>query len=103
MSVTLRATKWTPEVSAHGFTSLNIKHKVSCMKHGNDIFEVSFTDDHGQDYKMMFYAATQHADILIDDATADRINHPDEFLAMRKHYAAESAVSEINERVVIDF
>ena len=110
MSVTLRANAWTPEVSAHGFTSLNIKHKVSCMKHGNDIFTISFTDEQGQDYKMTFYAAKRRAEIVVDDATDERIVNRSEvesetrdihdakkFLAACKTYRGD------DESVVIDF
>ena len=110
MSVTLRANAWTPEVSAHGFTSLNIKHKVSCMKHGNDIFTISFTDEQGQDYKMTFYAAKRRAEIVVDDATDERIVNRTEvesetrdihdakkFLAACKTYRGD------DESVVIDF
>ena len=109
MSVTLRANAWTPEVSAHGFTSLNIKHKVSCMKHGNDIFTISFTDEQGQDYKMTFYAAKRRAEIVVDDATDERIVNRTEvesetrdihdakkFLAACKTYRGDAETVEID-------
>ncbi len=109
MSLSLRTSKYKPEVVAHGFTSLNIKHRISIVDN-NDTFEVSFTDNRGQEYEMTLYAASSDTDIQVDDATAARINRPDvdlldakKFLATRDAYAAESAVSEINERVVIDF
>ena len=116
MSVTLRATKYTPEVTAHGFTSLSITHKVSSMKHGNDIFTLTFTDDDGQDYEMKFYAATPNTDIVVDSGTDERIVHTSQvalprgvdlldaktYLATRDAYAAESAAKEIEEKV-IDF
>ena len=110
MSVTLRATKYTPEVTAHGFTSLNITHKVSSMKHGNDIFTLTFTDEDGQDYEMKFYAAKRRAEIVVDDATDERIVHRSEvesetrdihdakkFLSACKTYRGD------DESVVIDF
>jgi len=116
MSMTLRAGNLIPEVSAHGFTSFTIKHKTSSMKHGNDIFTVSFTDDQGQEYEMTLYAATPNTDIIVDDATDERIVHASQvalprgvdlldaktYLATRDAYAAESAANEIEERV-IDF
>ena len=116
MSLSLRATK-VPEVVAHGFTRLDIKHRSSSLAHGNDTFEINFTDNRGQQFQMTLYAASPQTDILVDDATAARINRPDvdlldtkKFLAKgcivettRGAYAAESAANEINERVVIDF
>ena len=120
MSMTLRAGNLIPEVSAHGFTSLAIKHKVSSMKHGNDIFTVSFTDDQGQDYEITLYARTPNTDIIVDDGTDERIVHTSQvalprgvdlldakkFLAACKTYrgdfVAESAAKEIEEKV-IDF
>ena len=113
MSMTLRAGTFRPEVSAHGFTSLTIKHKVSSIKHGNDIITVSFPDDQGQDYEITLYAATPNTDIIVDSGTAERINRPDfvgevdlldakTYLATRDAYAAKSAANEIAEKV-IDF
>jgi len=116
MSMTLRAGNLIPEVSAHGFTSLNIKHKVSSMKHGNDIITVSFTDDQGQEYEITLYARTPSTDIIVDDAIDERIVHTSQvalprgvdlldaktYLATRAAYAAKSAANEIEEKV-IDF
>ena len=113
MSITLRAGNLIPEVSAHGFTSLAIKHKVSSMKHGNDIITVSFTDDQGQEYEITLYARTPSTDIIVDSGTAERITRPDfvgevdlldakTYLATRAAYAAKSAANEIEEKV-IDF
>ena len=116
MSMTLRAGNLIPEVSAHGFTSLAIKHKVSSMKHGNDIFTVSFTDDQGQDYEITLYSRTPNTDIIVDEGTDERIVHTSQvalprgvdlldaktYLATRDAYAAESAAKEIEEKV-IDF
>ena len=85
------------------------------MKHGNDIFTISFTDEQGQDYKMTFYAAKRRAEIVVDDATDERIVNRSEvesetvslrdgetYRATRAAYAAKSAANEIEERV-IDF
>ena len=115
MSLSLRATK-VPEVVAHGFTRLDIKHRSSTLTHGNDTFEINFTDNRGQKYQMTLYAATPDTDIMVDDATAYRINRPDvavrktvslrdgeTYRATRAAYAAKAAADEINERVVIDF
>ncbi len=108
MSVTLRATKYTPEVTAHGFRRLVITHKVSSMTHGNDIFTLTFTDEDGQDYEMKFYAATPDTDIMVDDATAYRINRPDvavhrDPLVAKKFLAACKTYRGDDESVVIDF
>ena len=115
MSITLRAGNLIPELTAHGFTSLNITHKVSSMKHGNDIFKVTFTDEDGQDYEMTLFAAKPRAEIIVDDATDERIVNRSEvesetvdlldaktYLATRDAYAAKSAANEI-ESAVIDF
>jgi len=116
MSMTLRAGTLIPEVTAHGFTSLNIKHHASSMKHGNDIFTVSFTDDQGQDYEITLYSRTPNTDIIVDEGTDERIVHTSQvalprgvdlldaktYLATRDAYAAESAAKEIEEKV-IDF
>ena len=113
MSITLRADTFRPEVSAHGFTSLSITHKVSSMPHGNDIITVRFTDDQEQEYEITLYAATPNTDIVVDSGTAERINRPDfvgevdlldakTYLATRRAYAAKSAANEIEEKV-IDF
>lgn len=116
MSLSLRCYTKIPEVIAHGFTRLNIKHRASTLTHGNDTFEINFTDNRGQEFQMTLYAATADTDIMVDDATAYRINRPD--VAVRKTvslrdgetyrktraaYAAKAAADEINESVVIDF
>ena len=117
MSIVLRASKWAPEVTAFGFTSLNITHRASNVRTGKDTFELSFTDQQGQEYSIKLYSEASNTDIIVDDGTADRINRPDvdlldtkKFLSKgcivettRDAYAAESAANEINERVVIDF
>ena len=104
MSMTLRAGTFRPEVSAHGFTSLNIKHKTSSMEHGNDIFTVSFTDDQGQEYEITLYAATPNTDIIVDDATDERINRPDvDLLDPKKFLAACKTYRGDDESVAIDF
>jgi len=109
MSLVLRASKWAPELTAYDFTSLNITHRVSTVRTGKDTFELSFTDQQGQEYSIKLYSESSDTDIIVDDGTAARINRPDvdlldtkKFLATRDAYAAESAASEINERVVID-
>tara|TARA_R100001163_G_C5045252_1_gene182630 strand:- start:442 stop:762 length:321 start_codon:yes stop_codon:yes gene_type:complete len=106
MSLSLRATK-VPEVVAHGFTRLDIKHRSSTLTHGNDTFEINFTDNRGQQFQMTLYAATADTDIMVDDATAYRINRPDvavrdihdakKFLAACKTYRGD------DESVTIDF
>ena len=105
MSLSLRATK-VPEVVAHGFTRLDIKHLSSSLTHGNDTFEINFTDNRGQQFQITLYADTPNTDIVVDDATAYRINRPDvdlldakKFLATRDAYAAESAANEIESAV----
>ena len=113
MSIVLRASKWAPEVTAFGFTSLNITHRVSNVRTGKDTFELTFTDQQGQDYTFKLYSESPNTDIVVDSGTAERINRPDfvgeidlldakTYLATRDAYAAESAAKEIEEKV-IDF
>ena len=113
MALVLRASKWTPEVTAFGFTSLNITHRVSNVRTGKDTFELTFTDQQGQDYSIKLYSESPNTDIVVDSGTAERINRPDfvgevdlldakTYLATRRAYAAKSAANEIEERV-IDF
>ena len=116
MSIVLRASKWAPEVTAFGFTSLNIKHRVSNVRTGKDTFELSFTDQQGQEYSIKLYSESPNTDIVVDDGTDERIVHTSQvalprgvdlldaktYLATRAAYAAKSAANEIEERV-IDF
>ena len=113
MSIVLRASKWAPEVTAFGFTSLNITHRVSNVSTRKDTFELTFTDQQGQDYTIKLYSESPNTDIVVDSGTAERINRPDfvgeidlldakTYLATRAAYAAESAAKEIEEKV-IDF
>ena len=116
MSIVLRASKWAPEVTAFGFTSLNITHRVSNVRTGKDTFELTFTDQQGQDYTIKLYSESPNTDIVVDDGTDERIVHTSQvalprgvdlldaktYLATRDAYAAESAAKEIEEKV-IDF
>ena len=117
MSIVLRASKWAPEVTAFGFTSLNIKHHVSNVRTGKDTFELSFTDQQGQEYTIKLYSESPNTDIVVDDGTDERIvtyrsevesetrdiHDAKTYRATRAAYAAKAAADEINERVVIDF
>ena len=118
MSIVLRASKWAPEVTAFGFTSLNITHRVSNVRSGKDTFELSFTDQQGQDYSIKLYSESPNTDIVVDDGTDERIVHTSQvalprgvdlldakkFLAACKTYrgdfVAESAAKEIEEKVI---
>ena len=114
MALVLRASKWTPEVTAFGFTSLNITHRVSNVRTGKDTFELTFTDQQGQDYTTKLYSESPNTDIIVDDGTDERIVPREAlprdvdlldaktYLATRDAYAAKSAANEIEERV-IDF
>ena len=103
MSLSLRATK-VPEVVAHGFTRLDIKHRSSSLTHGNDTFEINFTDNRGQQFQMTLYAASPHTDILVDDATAARINRPDVSVGdLNDPINAKKFLADRAESVVIDF
>jgi hypothetical protein len=108
MSLSLRCYTKIPEVIAHGFTRLNIKHRSSTLSHGNDTFEINFTDNRGQEFQMTLYAATADTDIMVDDATAYRINRPDvavhrDPLDAKKFLAACKTYRGDDESVVIDF
>ena len=111
MSIVLRASKWAPEVTAFGFTSLNIKHHVSNVRTGKDTFELSFTDQQGQEYTIKLYSESPNTDIVVDDGTDERIvtyksevesetrdiHDAKKFLAACKTYRGD------NESVTIDF
>ena len=107
MSIVLRASKWAPEVTAFGFTSLNIKHRVSNVRAGKDTFELSFTDQQGQEYTIKLYSESPNTDIVVDAGTDARIVHTSQvdlldakkFLATRDAYIAKSAAEEIEARV----
>jgi hypothetical protein len=73
MSIVLRASKWAPEVTAFGFTSLNITHRASNVRAGKDTFELSFTDQQGQDYTIKLYSESPNTHIVVDDGTDERI------------------------------
>ncbi len=108
MSLSLRCYTKIPEVIAHGFTRLDIKHRSSTLSHGNDTFEINFTDNRGQEFQMTLYAATADTDIMVDDATAYRINRPDvavhrDPLDAKKFLAACKTYRGDDESVVIDF
>lgn len=108
MSLSLRCYTKIPEVIAHGFTRLNIKHRSSTLSHGNDTFEINFTDNRGQEFQMTLYAATADTDIMVDDATAYRINRPDvavhrDPLDAKKFLAACKTYRGDDESVTIDF
>ena len=108
MSLSLRCYTKIPEVIAHGFTRLNIKHRSSTLSHGNDTFEINFTDNRGQEFQMTLYAATADTDIMVDDATAYRIIRPDvavhrDPLDAKKFLAACKTYRGDDESVVIDF
>ena len=116
MSIVLRASKWAPEVTAFGFTSLNITHRASNVRAGKDTFELSFTDQQGQDYTIKLYSESPNTDIVVDEGTDERIVHTSQvalprgvdlldaktYSATRDAFAAKSAANEIEERV-IDF
>ena len=108
MSLSLRCYSKIPEVVAHGFTRLNIKHRSSALTHGKDTFEINFTDNRGQEFQMTLYADTADTDIMVDDATAYRINRPDvavhrDPLDAKKFLAACKTYRGDDESVVIDF
>ena len=108
MSLSLRCYTKIPEVIAHGFTRLDIKHRSSTLSHGNDTFEINFTDNRGQEFQMTLYAATADTDIMVDDATAYRINRPDvavhrDPLDAKKFLAACKTYRGDDESVTIDF
>ena len=98
MALVLRASKWTPEVTAFGFTSLNITHRVSNVRTGKDTFELTFTDQQGQEYSIKLYSEASNTDIVVDSGTDDRITRPDVDLLNAKKFLADRA-----EAVAIDF
>ena len=104
MSLSLRCYTKIPEVIAHGFTRLNIKHRSSTLAHGNDTFEINFTDNRGQEFQMTLYAATADTDIMVDDATAYRINRPDVAVGdLNDPINAKKFLADRAQSVVIDF
>lgn len=112
MTLALFASKWAPELTASGFTSLNITHRVSTVRTGKDTFELSFTDQQGQEYSIKLYSESSDTDIIVDDGTDERITNRSEvesatvslrdgktYRATRAAYAAKAATDEIEARV----